>query len=146
MSAPQTFKNHARIDPQFHLVIVPLLALNIGYSIYTAVHQGSVDLARHLWWIVMSVVFLLMAERSRAFALKAQDRVICLEERLRLASLLPSSEHSKISQLTPSQLIALRFASNQELPALTLRAVSQELDSKAIKQSVAEWRPDYHRV
>jgi len=146
MSAPQSFKNHTRFDPPFHFTLMPLLLLNFGFSIYIAIHHWPEHPHLHLWWIVMAVVFILIAGNGRGSALKAQDRIIRLEERLRLTALLPADEHHLIAKLEPRQFIALRFASDDELPALTRQAVAQNLDPKAIKQSIVNWRPDHNRV
>jgi hypothetical protein len=146
MPAPQTYKNHARFNKPFHFVLIPLLLLNFIFSF--------VLFARHYhehphiapWWIVMSFVFILMANCTRSGALKAQDRVIRLEERLRLVLLLPPAEHAAIPSFTTGQLIALRFASDDELPALAHRTLADNLTPKQIKQAIVTWRPDHHRV
>ncbi len=146
MPAPQDFKNHTRYNPIFHFTIIPLLLLNLIFAGYVAIHNGPAHEHLYLWWIVMAVVFLLMAGTARTAALKAQDRVIRLEERLRLAALLPASEREHIDELSIRQLIALRFASDAELPALVHKTLTQNLEPKAIKQSIVNWRPDRHRV
>ncbi|WP_158790159.1 DUF6526 family protein [Granulicella sp. L60] len=146
MPAPQSFKNHTRLDPLFHFVIIPLLLLNLIFSIYITVHNWPAYRHTHLWWIVMAIVFLLMADRARGSALKAQDRVIRLEERLRLHALLPAEDRAHIDELTAKQLTALRFASDAELPALAHKTLTQNLEPKAIKQNITDWRPDHHRV
>jgi hypothetical protein len=87
-----------------------------------------------------------LAVRSRDRALVAQDRVIRLEERLRLQALLPAEDRAHINELSINQLIALRFASDEELPALVRKTLTQNLEPKAIKQSIVNWRGDYHRV
>jgi len=87
-----------------------------------------------------------MALLSRIQALKAQDRVIRLEERLRLASLLPANELPHIQEFTTRQLIALRFASDAELPALAHRTLTERLEPKAIKQAIMNWRSDDLRI
>jgi hypothetical protein len=146
MPKPQTYANHTRYDPPFHFVIVPLLLVNLGFAIYATIHAWPGFRHTHLWWIVMAVVFLLMAGTARGEALRAQDRIIRLEERLRMAVLLPAAELPLVESLTLRQLIALRFASDVELPALALRAVAEGLTPKQIKQSIVNWRPDECRV
>ncbi|XWK50111.1 DUF6526 family protein [Tunturiibacter empetritectus] len=89
MPAAQNFKNHTRFHPPFHFVILPLLILNLIFSIYITIHRWPAYQHTNLWWIAMSIVFFLMAGLSRDYALKAQDRIIRLEERLRLQALLP---------------------------------------------------------
>jgi Family of unknown function (DUF6526) len=144
MSQPQTYKNHARWYPPFHFVLVPLLLINLGFSIaYTVCHRG-----RHIhagpWWIALSVAFILLAVTSRFSALKVQDRIIRLEERLRLTAL--GVPHATIYALTERQMIGLRFASDAELPTLAERAVREKLTEKQLKASIQSWRPDYFRV
>jgi hypothetical protein len=146
MPAPQSYKNHARRNPGFHFILMPILIINLIFSIYVTVHRFPAHKYLFHWWIVMSVAFILMALIGRMQACKVQDRVIRLEERLRLASLLPVNEHVHISEFTTGQLIALRFASDAELPALAHRTLTQNLDPKAIKQAIVNWRADDLRV
>jgi hypothetical protein len=146
MPTPQNLKNHARFDPPFHFFILPMLLLNLIFSIYFTIHHWPDHWALDLWWIAMSVVFFVIAGRSRDRALVAQDRIIRLEERLRLHALLPAEDRAHINELSVKQLIALRFASDDELPALVRKTLTQNLEPKAIKQSIVNWRGDYHRV
>jgi hypothetical protein len=100
----------------------------------------------HIWIVVFNTALIVAVIRSRQYALKVQDRVIRLEERLRLATLLPDSLRPQIAKLTERQLIALRFASDEEVPALVERTLSANLAGADIKKSIKNWRPDYWRV
>src|SRR5579862_4289257 len=145
MSAPQNLKNHARFYPIFHFFVLPMLLLNIIFSIYATIHHWPEHRILFLWWIAMSLVLFVMAGAARGGALKVQDRIIRLEERLRLAALLPAEDRAHVHELSVEQLIALRFASDEELPALVRKTLTQNLEPKAIKQSIVNWRGDYHR-
>jgi hypothetical protein len=142
-SEPQTYANHARRDPIFQFVLAPLGLAAIILSVILLVRHPR--MASTLW-LLLSFALVLTASRARAYALKVQDRVIRLEERLRLAILLPEADRPRIAELTEPQLIALRFASDAELPALAIRALNEGLSNKQIKSSIQNWRPDYFRV
>jgi Family of unknown function (DUF6526) len=146
MPTPQNLKNHTRWDPPFHFFVGPMLLLNFIFSIYVTIHDWPRYAHTHLWWILMSIVLFVMAGNLRSAALRAQDRIIRLEERLRLAALLPAADRAHIDELSIKQLIALRFASDAELPALVHKTLTQNLEPKAIKESITNWRPDYNRV
>lgn len=146
MAQPQSYKNHTRYDPVFHFFLLPMLLLNLGFAIYATIHTWPFYQHTHLWWIAMSVVFIMIAGNGRASALRAQDRVIRLEEQLRLADLLAEEELGLIDALTIRQFIGLRFASDAEVAALAKRAVAENLDEKQIKESIVHWRADHHRV
>jgi len=87
-----------------------------------------------------------MLSKMRSYSLKVQDRVIRLEEKVRLASLVSASELAELESLTIAQYVALRFASNPELPELARRAVREKLTRKQIKEAIKSWRPDEYRV
>jgi hypothetical protein len=146
MPTPQNFKNHTRWYPPFHFFVLPMLLLNLIFSIYVTIHHWPEHRVLFPWWIVMSIVLFMMAGISRGQTLRAQDRVIRLEERLRLHALLPAEERPHINEFSIKQLIALRFASDDELPALARKTLTQNLEPKAIKQNIVNWRGDYHRV
>jgi hypothetical protein len=146
MPAAQNLKNHARFHQPFHFFVLPMLLLNFIFSIYVTIRHWPEHWALHLWWIAMSNDFFVRAGLSRGAALTVQDRVIRLEERLRLHALLPAEERSHINELSIKQLIALRFASDEELPALVRKTLTQNLEPKAIKKSIVNWRGDYDRV
>src|ERR1700761_7995632 len=128
--APQTYANHARLDPPFHFFTMPLALAGLILSLIILVRNPGLSSAL---WVVLALGFLMVAGKARSYALKVQDRVIRLEERLRLAMLLPESMRSRIGELSEAQLIGLRFASDAELPALAQRALNEHLDKKQIK-------------
>jgi Family of unknown function (DUF6526) len=146
MAAPQSSQSHTRWDPAFHFFIAPVLLLNIFFAIYLLVHHWPIHKDLLGWWVVLSVVLFTVAGKARGNALKAQDRIIRLEERLRMAALLSAEENKRSQALTESQLIGLRFASDDELPALVKRTLDENLTQKQIKASINSWRPDYFRV
>jgi Family of unknown function (DUF6526) len=146
MAKPQSYENHARFDPAFHYFVGPLLLLNVIFAIYATIHAWPSYEHTHLWWIVMSIVLLVLTGLMRRYATTNQDRIIRLEEQLRLADLLPESQLDLIEQLSMDQFVGLRFASDAEAAALAQRAVSERLNRKQIKQSITNWRADHHRV
>lgn len=142
-SQPQTLKNHARFDPIFHffLALVSLASLIISI-VYAIRHPGFYS----IWMIVVALAAFLALFKLRSYPLKVQDRVIRLEERLRLQALAPADWRPQILRLTEDQLIGLRFASDQEVLELARQALDQNLNRKQIKQRVQSWRADYWRV
>jgi Family of unknown function (DUF6526) len=95
----------------------------------------------------MALALLVLAFLARIFALGVQDRVIRLEERLRYQQLLPDDLNPRINEFTINQLVALRFASDAELPALARKVLDGNMtDRKTIKQMVQNWRADYQRI
>jgi Family of unknown function (DUF6526) len=141
----QNFGNHARYVPAFHFFVLPVLFLNIGWSIYR--WKTSLWSTDGAIWVLTSVAILVGFLFARLFALSVQDRVIRLEERQRCARLLPADLQARIVEFEPGQLVALRFASDAELPALARKVLDEKLkDRKAIKQLVKSWRADYLRA
>ena len=140
----QGYKSHRKYVPSFHFFVLPVLAANVvieGMRLY------RYQTGYHVFLLVLAVALVIFAFASRGMALRAQDRVIRLEERLRLASLMKPEHYDKIQQLTPRQLIALRFASDQEAPDLAERALTGEFKSgEEIKKAVKNWRADLHRA
>lgn len=147
---PQNLANHTRFDPLFHFFLGPVFILAVVLSlIHFFAHLGEGDFHDHFhaFLIVLLAVALLVAVfKERLYALKVQDRVIRLEERLRLTQLLAEPLRSRIPELTEDQLIALRFASDAELPKLVERTLKEKLSRKQIKQAIQNWRPDNWRV
>jgi hypothetical protein len=138
----QSAQSHTAIDPLFHYVLLPILVANFITSIVMAFHAGP-RLGLHLWLIVLSFGLLIMAVKVRFYALGVQDRVISLEERLRIAALAPDTN---VNALSIKQLVGLRFASDAELPALVVKTLAENLDQKAIKAAIITWRPDNVRI
>jgi hypothetical protein len=141
---PQTLENHARLHPPFHFFVLPGAAIALILAITNVVRHYELLEAWTL--VVLAAVGLMAGLLSRINALKAQDRVIRLEERLRLAAILNEAQKAKIAELTESQLIAIRFASDGELSALVDKAVQNKLSNKDIKKSIVHWRADTFRV
>jgi len=140
--ATQTYANHTRWDPVYHFFTVPVAAINVVVTIWNLIKNPSLAAG---WFVILAIAAVVAVLKLRLYPLKAQDRIIRLEERLRLAQLLQAPLRSRIGDLTEAQLVGLRFASDAELPALvekTLAGMSQ----KEIKQAVASWRADYFRV
>ena len=143
-TTPQTYANHTRTVPLFHYVALPLLLLNFLWAAYRLVTGVSLDAAVA---VLLAVALFLVAVFARVFAMAPQDRVIRLEERLRLQALLPADLVPRIGELTMPQLIALRFASDGEVPDLVRRVLDGDLtNQRAIKQAITTWRADHDRV
>jgi len=138
----QSLKNHARLDPPF-LVLAFVLLVNLIYSIVNLVQHLSF---RSGWFVVLSFAVVILYLRVRQYPLKVQDRVIRLEERLRLQALAPAEWHAQIYRLSEDQLIALRFASDDEVVALAKQALEENLNRRQIKERIRNWRADEWRV
>ena len=140
---PQSLANHARFDPLFHFFILPVFAITVIVAIVHLVRYPSLHSA---WLVVFTLAATTAVTKIRTYALKVQDRIIRLEERLRLAILVDKPLRARIVELSESQMVALRFASDAELPALASRALSEKLSNAEIKKAIIQWRPDYWRV
>ncbi len=143
---PSTDRQGAALNPITHFVLMPLFTLSLGFAIYLTAHRRDENPVLYPWLIVLSLALILLNMQSRLYALRVQDRVIHLEERLRLAALLAPEPLAQVQSLSSAQLIGLRFASDAELPALALRAVKEGLSQKAIKNAIGHWRPDHGRI
>ena len=143
--AEQSFEHHAKWVPPFHFFLLPVLLINIGFSIYWCVKT---------WFTVGGVLNVFVAVAifvgfgiGRGMVLKVQDRVIRIEERIRFERVLPADMHPRISEFTVDQLVALRFASNAELPELARKVLDENLKGrKEIKRMIKTWRPDFLRA
>lgn len=140
----QSYANHQRWFPLFHFVASPILLAYAVWSIWTALMSPS---AQRWWTAVFAIGVFLAALASRAMAVRVQDRVIRLEMRLRLAAVLPDDLRAQIPKLATRHLIALRFASDAELPGLVRQVLSGALsDQQAIKKAIVDWQADHLRA
>ena len=142
-SQPQSLKNHGRLDPPYHFVLLFVLLANLIISIVHVVRHPGFHSA---WFVVLSVAAILALLKMRQYPMKVQDRVIRLEERLRLQALAPAEWHTQIYRLSEDQLIGLRFASDDEVVELAKQALEHNLTRKQIKERIKDWRADYWRV
>ncbi|MGH9496186.1 MAG: DUF6526 family protein [Candidatus Sulfotelmatobacter sp.] len=147
---PQNYGNHTRFDPAFHFYLAPIFVLGLVLTLIHFFahfsHSSFRDNLHAFLLILLAIAMIVLILRMRMYSLKVQDRVIRLEERLRLMHLLQEPLRSRIPELTEDQLIGLRFASDGELPKLAERALNEKLSRKQIKQAIQNWRPDYWRV
>ena len=140
----QSYKSHARWVPAFHFFVLPVLLINAIVSGGRFIRSPS---GLTGWGFVVTVALFLGMFLLRGMPLRAQDRVIRLEERARFDRLLPGDLRGRVGELTTAQFIALRFASDDEVPDLTRRALDGELKTQAdIKRAIKNWRPDTLRV
>ena len=140
----QDYKSHRRYLPAYHFFVLPVLLANIVVEGRRLFKLQDLHTA---WAFLVAIALFTLAFAARTMAAKAQDRVIRLEERLRLATLMAPGNIDKIGELTPAQLVALRFASDEEAPGLAERALTGEFKSPDdIKKAVKNWRADLHRV
>ena len=146
MPTPQNFKNHARFEPMFHFFVAPVLLINVIVAIVVLIRRWPHHIAMHAWLVVMAFALFVLTGIARSYAARVQDRVIRLEENLRYQRLLPPALVAATQSLTLAQIIALRFASDAELPTLVQRTLSENLPPKTIKQSITHWRADNLRV
>jgi hypothetical protein len=141
----QSFKTHVKVVPGFTYFVLPMLVINVGWTLYRWKRaEFSID---GLFAALTAVALLLGIFYARVFALRVQDRVVRLEERLRYERLLPADLLARVGELTISQIVALRFASDGELPGLMRKVLDERLvDRKAIKGLVVNWRADHLRA
>jgi hypothetical protein len=142
-NAQQSLKNHAKLDPPYHVFIFLVLVVNLVFAIYQEIRHHDLASA---WFLFLSVAVVVPLLRLRQYPLKVQDRVIRLEERLRLQSLAPAEWHTQIYRLSEDQLIALRFAGDDEVLDLAKQALEHNLNRKQIKERISSWRADEWRV
>jgi len=142
-STPQNYANHARFVPLYHYVTSLILVANLGWSVWGLFRGVSVDA---VFAVLVAVALILLFWYLRAFPLAVQDRLIRLEMRLRLAEVLPEDLRGRISDLATGQLVALRFASDAEMPGLVREVLEKGIaDRSEIKKKIKDWQPDHLR-
>lgn len=140
----QSYASHRRFFPLYHFFAVPVLTANVGVAVWYLIKYPGLPAA---WAVLVAAAFLAGILAARAMPLKAQDRVIRMEERTRLSQLLPADLRGRLDELRPSQLVALRFAPDDEVPELVRRCLAGELQSRNdIKRAIRNWRADHFRV
>ena len=144
VASSQTYATHRKYVPGYHFVASLLLVLNFGYAIWMLVKGfGFAQVVQ----LTTAFALLLLFFYARGFAIGVQDRVIRLEERLRMARLLPDDLKPRIDDFTAGQMVGLRFASDAELPGLARRVMDEGIDNReAIKKLITDWRGDECRA
>jgi hypothetical protein len=141
----QNYSNHIRLNPLHHFVILPLTVFVFGWTLYRLFTVTEITFT-DVFYVLLSFSILLIGFIARIYALKNQDRIIRLEMRVRYFELTGKSFSETEKKLSLSQVIALRFASNDELLILIEKAISEQLKSKEIKKQIKDWQADLHRV
>jgi hypothetical protein len=136
-------QSHGRIDPSFHVVLFSVLVVNLAFAAYYLNQHRNMTSA---WFLMLSVAVFIPFFKLRTYPLKVQDRVIRLEERLRLQALAPAAWHAQIYRLSEDQLIGLRFACDDEVVELAKQALEEHLNRKQIKERIQNWRADNWRI
>ncbi len=139
----QSFKSHTKWDPPFHFFLLPVMLATFIFSVKDAwAYPNGIT----LWLVLLSVSMFVWLLKTRIYALGVQDRLIRLEERLRMEKLLPVELMLRFDELSVGQVVGLRFASDGELTDLARRALDERLTQKQIKAAIQKWRPDHVRI
>ena len=140
----QSYANHVRWHKPFHFFVMPVFAVHFVWTLVALILEPGWQNGENL---LLAIAFIVAGFLIRINALKAQDRVIRLEEQLRFQRVFPKDFAKQLESLTTSQLIALRFASDEDLPDLIEKIKSKTIiKGGEIKKAIRKWRPDYHRV
>ena len=142
----QNFKNHARYFPLHHFIITPLTLLFLGWTVDRSNFDSSDSTSESIYFLILALIIVLLPLLGRIYALKNQNRIILMEMRLRYFHLTGKSFSEKETDLRTNQIIALRFAGDDELLSLMDQSVSKNLSNKEIKMSIKNWKGDYSRV
>nr|WP_091691931.1 DUF6526 family protein [Algoriphagus locisalis] len=146
MSKTQSFQNHAKYYPLHHFVIMPLVLVFLGWSITRTNFDNPQETSNSIYFLLLGFSLLLVSYLPRIYALKNQDRIIRLEMRQRYFYLTGTPFFDKENQLTSAQIIALRFAGDNEILALIEKSILEKTAPKEIKKSIKNWKADHHRV
>jgi Family of unknown function (DUF6526) len=144
MPPEQSYASHRRFHPLFHFFAFPVLAINLLLVLYNFIRHPIWQIG---WSVLVAAALVATVLLARSYSLRQQDRIIRLEERLRLQLLLPDDLRSRINEIRTSQLIALRFCSDEELPEAARAVLAGEVKAPdEIKRRVTQWRADHHRI
>lgn len=143
MAKPQTYANHRRFEPMQHFILTPILLITWVAAIWQAIKHPNVH---SIWMAVLGFALFMVAMQVRVYALKVQDRVIRLEETLRMERLLPGDLKARIPELTVKQMVGLRFASDAELADRVREVLDEKLSGETVKKRIQTWRADTFRV
>ena len=139
----QNLKNHARFDPTYHALIFLVYLANLAFAGFHLYRHHEISAG---WYLFLSLFAIVPILKIRLYPLKVQDRIIRMEERLRLQALAPAEWHPQIYKLSEDQLVGLRFASDDEVVELAKLTLEHRLNRKQIKERIKNWRPDHWRV
>jgi Family of unknown function (DUF6526) len=143
----QVYATHRRWDPWYHFFAFSVVSISLFVALWTFLKSLSGGFSISLAWnLVAWAAAIALTLRIRSYPLRLQDRVIRLEERLRLATLLDEPLKARIGELEVGQLVGLRFASDAEVPGLVKTALDEKLSGEEIKKRIQTWRPDTLRV
>jgi hypothetical protein len=151
-SSRQSLKSYGRLNPPSHVVLFTVLVANLVFALYYVAHHwndsytSSDSYFASKWYLVLSLVAFIPLFKLRSYPIKLQNRIIRLEERLRLHVLAPAEWHAQIHRLTEDQLIGLRFAPDDEVVELAKLALKDNLSRKQIEGRIKNWRPDESRI
>jgi hypothetical protein len=141
----QDFAHHGRYVPLFHFFVIPVMVANFVWSLLRLRTLGFSFAG--IFGVLLAAALVVLVFYARTFPLAVQDRLIRLEERLRCERLLPADLQPRIGEFSADQMVALRFASDAELPALARKVLDEKLtERKAIKRLIKNWKPDYQRA
>ncbi|MDI1321149.1 MAG: DUF6526 family protein [Algoriphagus sp.] len=142
----QNFKNHARYYPLHHFIVTPLTLIFLGWTVNRSNFETSESTSESIYFLILALIVVILPMMERIYALKNQNRIILTEMRQRYFHLTGKSFYEKERDLRTIQIIALRFAGDDELLELIDQAISKKLSNKEIKMTVKNWKPDFSRV